>query len=571
MQTTRSVRHRKAAGGSSPAGSSSSSAAAARQRRRRRHVQGRLHPAAHREPDGARPAAANGQRVQTGQSGTVVVHAKTRHAQLAPRRPAGLGTALAKLCSSGDHVAHITSPWASIDCRRARHRCRPGNRAAAEQGRARTAHRQRRSGRATRTLSATSPACYDSLKKLSSATTQYEFTGGGFENLAERAEGHAAGGIRLHRRADHPRDRVPHARRGRASAAQRGRGAGHRRSALISLLSHVMNVATFATAAVPADGDRRRRRLRPVHRHPASAKPAARHVGRASRSRSRSTPPGVRCCSPGSPSASRCSACARSASASCTASRSAPSISVALTMIASLTLLPAVLSLLGLPVLPRKVRKAIAGRHLRRAGSTRPGGPGGRTFVVQHKLVLGSSRRRRDRRARHPVLLDAAGPRRREHRPDRDDHPQGLRPDHATPSARATTRRWNWSSSGPTATDPSYLGRAVPRELADGARRRHGSVHPAPLGKDLAFVTFKTHDLAAGRRRPPTWSRPCARDVVPGMEQGIGEQGLRLRADGDPRRLRQGAQREDPAVLRRDHRAVVPAADGRLPQPASSR
>ncbi len=67
--------------------------------------------------------------------------------------------------------------------------------------------------------------------------------------------------------------------------------------------------------AVPgrADGDRRRRRLRAVHRHATSSQPAPRHVRFPSRSPRRSTPPGARCCSPAPPCASPSSDSSRSA------------------------------------------------------------------------------------------------------------------------------------------------------------------------------------------------------------------------------------------------------------------
>ena len=182
-------------------------------------------------------------------------------------------------------------------------------------------------------------------------------------------------------------------------------------------------------ATRPADGHRRRRRLRAVHRHPAPAQPAARHGGARTRSRSRSTPPAGPCCSPARPSASRCSgSCALGVSFLYGVARGT-SIAVALTMIASLTLLPGrAVACSGSPGAAAQgcARDVIAGTYVDAA----PADPVG-------ALVARSSRSRGVCSALaagiivaagHPVLLDAARPRRRVERPGR-----------ARPPARATT------------------------------------------------------------------------------------------------------------------------------------
>ena len=97
-------------------------------------------------------------------------------------------------------------------------------------------------------------------------------------------------------------------------------------------------------------------------------------------------------------------------------------------------------------------------------------------------------------------------------------------------------------------------------------RRRPQQRAPSPIGKNLAFVSSRRRRRRR-TRRPRQLVKTLRRDLVPQLEQDVAEPGLRLRADRHAGRLREGARREDAAVLRRDHRAVVPAADARVPQP----
>jgi RND superfamily putative drug exporter len=53
---------------------------------------------------------------QNGATGTVVLKAKTGTLQSAP---AGLAPALDKLCTSGNQVSTIRTPWQAIDCTKA--------------------------------------------------------------------------------------------------------------------------------------------------------------------------------------------------------------------------------------------------------------------------------------------------------------------------------------------------------------------------------------------------------------------------------------------------------------------
>jgi len=102
-------------------------------------------------------------------------------------------------------------------------------------------------------------------------------------------------------------------------------------------------------------------------------------------------------------------------------------IAVSLTMIASVTLLPALLSLLGLKVLPRKQRRAV------RAGSSRPSTPrasGARwsEFVCQPPGDHRPARPGRDGHPRDPVLRHCGW-----------DTPTRATTGPAPPPARATT------------------------------------------------------------------------------------------------------------------------------------
>ena len=223
-------------------------------------------------------------------------------------------------------------------------------------------------------------------------------------------------------------------------------------------------------------------------------------------------------------------------------------IGVALTMIASLTLMPALLGFLGLKVLPRKQRRA-AGR------------PHGRPHREARLLVPLVARDRAAAvlpaigamavivAAGDPVPRHAAG----QLRP-------GQRPVHRRPPARATTSSRRASARATTASSSSWSAvrrrptRPSSRRSTDHAEqpaRRRPDQHPraaaARRQPDVRRVHADHH--AAGRRRPPTWSSTCAPRCCHRSSTAGDDPHLRLRQHRDPRRLRQGAAGQDADLL----------------------
>ena len=119
---------------------------------------------------------------QNGVSGTMVVK-NTSNAAFSGE-PASLAPALTKLCTSGDHVALIATPWHSIDCSKPQ-ATGPGNGKLLNVGRG--------SNTALVTITWESdhfdPALfknvYNSLKTLDSSTLQVEFTGNAFAGIGQ--------------------------------------------------------------------------------------------------------------------------------------------------------------------------------------------------------------------------------------------------------------------------------------------------------------------------------------------------------------------------------------------------
>jgi putative drug exporter of the RND superfamily len=116
---------------------------------------------------------------QNGITGTVVLKDKAGAFTQAPDQ---LQPALAKLCKSGDHVAMIATPWQSLDCAKG---TGPGNPALLNSTR----------GSSTALVSITwenernDPAlfknAYDQLKSLRSNQVQAEFTGDAFQGIGQ--------------------------------------------------------------------------------------------------------------------------------------------------------------------------------------------------------------------------------------------------------------------------------------------------------------------------------------------------------------------------------------------------
>jgi RND superfamily putative drug exporter len=121
---------------------------------------------------------------QNGVSGTMVVKNKSNAAF--SDEPAQLQPALTKLCSSGNHVALIATPWQSIDC------SKPGSTSAGNRKLLNVGH-----GSNTALVSITWESdhfdpnlfkgVYDSLKSLDSDTLQVEFTGNAFAGIGQQA------------------------------------------------------------------------------------------------------------------------------------------------------------------------------------------------------------------------------------------------------------------------------------------------------------------------------------------------------------------------------------------------
>jgi RND superfamily putative drug exporter len=119
---------------------------------------------------------------QNGVTGTVVL--KNKDGAAFHGAPAQLPPALQKLCTSGDHVALIATPWQSIDC------AKPG---ASAPGNPQLLNSARGSNTALVSVSWESnhydqrlfKDVYNSLKTLRSSTLQVEFTGNAFQGIGQ--------------------------------------------------------------------------------------------------------------------------------------------------------------------------------------------------------------------------------------------------------------------------------------------------------------------------------------------------------------------------------------------------
>ena len=221
----------------------------------------------------------------------------------------------------------------------------------------------------------------------------------------------------------------------------------------------------------PGGDDRPRRghRLRPVHRHPLSRGPPQRPLQRGGDRPRPSTPPAGPCCSPAPPSSSRCCGMFVMGLAFVTGLAIGAALTVLATMVASVTLLPALLGFarhrveitrwrgiiaatlvsigligVGLGFAPLMVALPLAARrdHRRvlRPGAAPRGAQAGRQADRAHRrlpvepphpgqaVAGGHPRPRRAGGAGHPVLLAAPRLLRRRQRRHRQDHPPGLRP-----------------------------------------------------------------------------------------------------------------------------------------------
>ncbi|MCU1658618.1 MAG: hypothetical protein JWO57_3274, partial [Pseudonocardiales bacterium] len=458
---------------------------------------------------------ANGQTGQTGQVGTVVVHAKsgTLDAQQAPD---GLVTALGKLCDGGFHVSDLTSPWYSIDCAKPSSGTHAGT--ATLLSKDRTIGLVDISWQGDQNAVKNFTGVHDALTGLSNSTVQYEFTGGAFANLAAQQKGippEVFGFIaaliilglvfRTFGAAVLPL---------LSAAAALGSGL-----AIIALLSHAMNVATFATqlAQLMVIGVGVDYALFIVTRHRRNllrGMPVSESIALAVNTSGRAVLfAGATVC------VAILGLCALGVSFLYGVAVGT-SIAVALTMIASLTLLPAVLSLLGYRVLPRRLRKAVKnGTYQHDQHATR--WASWANVVSTHKLVLGALAA-----ALIVVLAIPFFSMRLGHA------------DESTDPAASTTRKGydlitqgfgkGYNSTielvlnGPTATDAAYTSSVMSR-LSAVPGVDPSSVHTTPLVKNLAFVGFKT---TTSPQDPKTTAlvKSLRSNVVPGLEQGTSNQ-----------------------------------------------
>jgi RND superfamily putative drug exporter len=458
-----------------------------------------------------------------GQVGTVVAYAK--HGTLDPATPPhGLMPELQRLCAGGDHVAMSRSPWGSVECG-----ADGSGTVVPEQvtGRNPLFSTDDKVGLISISWQLNENAVgnfadvHDELSKLDSPRVGYEFTGTAFANLAAQEQkgippevfGFVAALIVL---------AVVFRTVGAAAlpllcaAAALGSGLG-----LLALLSHAMNVATFAPqlAQLMVIGVGVDYALFIVTRHRRNLEhglPVAESIVLAVNTSGR--------------------AVLFAAATVCVALLGllalgvsflygvavGTALTVALTMLASLTLLPAVLSLLGLRVLPRKVRRAV------RAGTYRPDERPTRwsrwaRFLSHNKLALGTLA------AGLIVVLAIPFFSMRLGRADASNDPAG-----------STTRKGfeliadapgfgpGYNSvlelvvAGPDATDGHYLS-VVAHRLAAFGNVNSGSVQPVPLGPNLALIVFKTQTSPQDAATTDL-VKSLRRDFVPAVERGTPNQ-----------------------------------------------
>ncbi|HKC26436.1 MAG TPA: MMPL family transporter, partial [Jatrophihabitans sp.] len=424
-----------------------------------------------------------------GQNGTVVVYAK--QGKLNPAvPPPGLQPALQRLCNAGDHVAVLRSPWGSVQCAANG----SGLLASPTPGERRNPllSTDGKVGLVSVTWQVNQNAVgnfagvRDRLVTLDSPAVGYEFTGTAFANLSQQQKGvpPEVFGFLVALIVLALVFRTVGAAALPLLCAAAALGSG---MALLSLLSHVMNVATFApqlaqlmVIGVGVDYalfivTRHRRALRLGTPLDESIVLALNTSGRAVLFAG----------------ATVCVAILGLVALGVSflyGVALGTAVAVALTMLASLTLLPAVLSLLGDRVLPRRVRRAVrAGTYVPRSAHT--GWSRWAATLARHKLVLGTLAAGLIVVLATPFFAIRLG-----------------RADASTDPAGSTTRKGyeliahapgfgpGYNSvlelvvSGPGARDMSYLA-SVGRKLATVGDVNPGSVQPVPLAGDLALVT----------------------------------------------------------------------------------
>ncbi len=420
---------------------------------------------------------------QNGASGTVVLKAKTGSLQQAPP---DLGATLAKLCTSGNQVATIRTPWQAIDCTK-NGATSPGDQKLLNTDKGSTTGLVNITWRSNHYDQKLFTNVYDALKTLRSDNLQVEFTGNAFQNIGQANGGVppfafgfiAALIILLIVFRTLGATALPLA----SAVAALGGGLG-----LIGILTHVMNTSNITpqltelmVLGVGVDYalfivTRHRRNLRrgiPIKDSiVASINTSGRAVLFAG------TTVCIAILGLLALGVSFFNGMAIGAA-----------VAVGLTMAASLTLLPALLSLLGLKVLPRAQRRAV------RRGEFIDVHPTGfwamwSRLIATHKIALGL--------AGAAVIVTLALPffSMRLGQGDQGNDPSGT-----------TTRRGydliakdfgvGYNSNleavidGPGATDQVYL-QKVSQTLAGTPGVDPASVHPIPLNNSAALVSFKS-------------------------------------------------------------------------------
>ncbi len=448
---------------------------------------------------------------QNGVSGTMVVKNKDNSAFSAP--PAQLEPALAKLCTSGNHVALISTPWQSIDC------SKPG---ATGPGNGKLLNAARGSNTALVPITwendhfepSLFKGVYDSLKTLNSDTLQVEFTGNAFAGIGQTAGsgpsvfiGFIAALIILALVfRTFAATVIPLACAGVALVGGLG---------VIYILSHVINVsnitpylAELMVIGVGVDYalfivTRHRRNLRRGIPMTESIITAINTSGRAVLFAGTTV----------------CIAILGLIALGVSFFNGmavATALAVAFTMAASLTLLPAMLSLFGLKVLPRKQRAAVRESHFI---SARPVGFWARwsAFVARRRVLvaIGSA----------AVMIALAIPFFALQLGNSD---QGSDPKGSTTRAGydviANEFGVGYNSTleavvnGPGASDQDYLGR-LSQTLAGVPGIDKTSVAVVPLTKDIAFVSFKS-TTSPQSEKTYQLVRNLRSDVLPPLYRG---------------------------------------------------
>ena len=420
---------------------------------------------------------------QNGATGTVVLKAKTGTLATSP---SSLQPALVKLCTSGDQVATIRSPWQAIDCTK---------NAAVTAGDPKLLNTAKDSTTGLVNITWTSnhydlkyfTGVFDSLKTLRSSDLQVEFTGNAFQGQGQKTQGVppflfgiiAALIILIFVFRTAAATALPLA----SALASAFAGLG-----LIGILTHAMNVSNITpeltelmVLGVGVDYalfivTRHRRNLRRGVDVTDSIISSINTSGRAVLFAGTTV----------------CIAILGLLALGVSFFNGmaiGAAVAVSLTMAASLTLLPALLSLFGLKVLPRKQRRAVRAGEFIELHATGSWARWSNT-VARHKLVLSLGA------AVVIALLAAPFFSMRLGAGDQGNDPKGT----TTRAGYALIAQGfgvGYNSpleavvDGPGSTDPAYL-QKVATALQGTTAVEPTSVHAIPLNSAVAFVSFKS-------------------------------------------------------------------------------